>query len=197
MQSSAVHFGELCNQEMSASIVNRKMCCVLRYKERRRVVKDHVGTKTACPVCHRSMLLLCFLLNNKGRRSACHLSYHSELAEDAKARLAARLTPQMIPPGHDLCQEGDEADCMWILQEGMPALQPCSYRRGVKNWMWCLALPRIQAVEALCGQQVVALRHNTSQSTAQTTLHAFKQWSGCLHLLIHASCGSGLMQERC
>lgn len=42
----------------------------------------------------------------------------SELPEGAKTRLAARLTPQMIPPGHDLCQEGDDADCMWILQEG-------------------------------------------------------------------------------
>ncbi|KAL3152951.1 hypothetical protein ABBQ38_011980 [Trebouxia sp. C0009 RCD-2024] len=42
----------------------------------------------------------------------------SELPEGAKTRLAARLSPQMIPPGHDLCQEGDDADCMWILQEG-------------------------------------------------------------------------------
>ena len=44
---------------------------------------------------------------------------HSQLPEDAKTRLAARLTPQMVPPGHDLCQEGDDADCMWILQEGV------------------------------------------------------------------------------
>ena len=30
----------------------------------------------------------------------------------------------MVPPGHDLCQEGDDADCMWILQEGIPTLGP-------------------------------------------------------------------------
>ena len=44
----------------------------------------------------------------------------SQLPEGAKTRLAARLSPQMVPPGHDLCQEGDDADCMWILQEGKP-----------------------------------------------------------------------------
>ncbi|DBA70723.1 TPA: hypothetical protein ACH3X2_012094 [Trebouxia sp. C0005] len=44
--------------------------------------------------------------------------FFSQLPEGAKTRLAARLTPQMVPPGHDLCQEGDDADCMWILQEG-------------------------------------------------------------------------------
>ena len=49
---------------------------------------------------------------------AC-LAKCSQLPEGAKTRLAARLTPQMVPPGHDLCQEGDDADCMWILQEGM------------------------------------------------------------------------------
>lgn len=46
----------------------------------------------------------------------------SHLPEGAKTRLAARLTPQMVPPGHDLCQEGDDADCLWILQEGDPPL---------------------------------------------------------------------------
>ncbi len=56
---------------------------------------------------------------------AC-LATCSQLPEGAKTRLAARLTPQMVPPGHDLCQEGDDADCMWILQEGnLPLLLRC------------------------------------------------------------------------
>lgn len=29
-----------------------------------------------------------------------------------------RLTPESIPAGHDICKEGDDADCLWLLQEG-------------------------------------------------------------------------------
>lgn len=53
----------------------------------------------------------------------------SQLPEGAKTRLAARLTPQMVPPGHDLCQEGDDADCMWILQEGDLSHAPHSIKQ--------------------------------------------------------------------
>lgn len=40
------------------------------------------------------------------------------LDDDAKVFLSTRLRPATIPPGFDLCQEGDAANCLWLLQEG-------------------------------------------------------------------------------
>lgn len=28
------------------------------------------------------------------------------------------LVPEVVLPGHDLCEVGDPADCLWILQSG-------------------------------------------------------------------------------
>lgn len=40
---------------------------------------------------------------------------------DARVQLdlASRLSPQVVLPGHDLCREGEAADCFWILQSGL------------------------------------------------------------------------------
>ena len=36
------------------------------------------------------------------------------------------LTPEVVLPGHNLCEAGDPADCLWILQSGAaPAFQTC------------------------------------------------------------------------
>eukprot|EP00891_Asterochloris_glomerata_P008763 jgi/Astpho2/8763/Aster-05321 len=40
------------------------------------------------------------------------------LNERALKVFVGRLTPESIPAGHDICKEGDDADCLWLLQEG-------------------------------------------------------------------------------
>eukprot|EP00878_Enallax_costatus_P020054 GHUV01021184.1.p1 GENE.GHUV01021184.1~~GHUV01021184.1.p1 ORF type:complete len:549 (+),score=143.41 GHUV01021184.1:1031-2677(+) len=40
------------------------------------------------------------------------------LEQTVKEQLASRLVPVEVAPGHELCREGDEADCLWLLQEG-------------------------------------------------------------------------------
>ena len=40
------------------------------------------------------------------------------LKPQARRVVASRLTPISLPAGHDLCLEGDKADCLWILQHG-------------------------------------------------------------------------------
>ncbi|KAK9816960.1 hypothetical protein WJX72_007507 [[Myrmecia] bisecta] len=42
----------------------------------------------------------------------------SVLNDEAKKVVAERLTPVSLAAGHDLCREGDDADELWILQEG-------------------------------------------------------------------------------
>ena len=34
--------------------------------------------------------------------------------------VAGRLIPESVPAGHDICREGDDAECLWLLQEGEP-----------------------------------------------------------------------------
>ena len=58
------------------------------------------------------------------------------LKPEARRVVASRLTPVSLPAGHDLCVEGDEADCLWILQHG--ARPPCA------------VLPHLQGSET-CG----------------------------------------------
>jgi len=40
------------------------------------------------------------------------------LTSSAQRVLAARLVPQATPAGHNVAQEGDDADMIWLLQEG-------------------------------------------------------------------------------
>ena len=65
----------------------------------------------------------------------------SNLHETAKSRLASRLKPIMIPPGHDLCHEGDPADCLWILQEGATGCPPISVHTDAADSKVVLQLP--------------------------------------------------------
>ena len=41
-----------------------------------------------------------------------------ELNEETKENLAGILGPEVVLPGHTLCEAGDPADCLWILQSG-------------------------------------------------------------------------------
>ena len=41
-----------------------------------------------------------------------------ELDDQTKKDLAAVLVPEVVLPGHNLCEVGDPADCLWILQSG-------------------------------------------------------------------------------
>ncbi len=41
-----------------------------------------------------------------------------ELDDHTKKDLAAVLVPKVVLPGHNLCEVGDPADCLWILQSG-------------------------------------------------------------------------------
>ncbi|KAK9813287.1 hypothetical protein WJX72_011893 [[Myrmecia] bisecta] len=40
------------------------------------------------------------------------------LSKEARERIAGKVRPRMVSPGFDLCEQGDEAECLWILQEG-------------------------------------------------------------------------------
>ena len=37
----------------------------------------------------------------------------------ALLNLSSCLVPSDVQPGHDLCQQGEDADCFWFLTEGM------------------------------------------------------------------------------
>ena len=55
---------------------------------------------------------------------AAPLFRHSDIfkgMDPASERLVAtRLTPLVVPAGHNVVQEGDEADALFLLQEGAP-----------------------------------------------------------------------------
>lgn len=34
--------------------------------------------------------------------------------------IAGRATPVKMAPGHEICSQGDPADCIWLLHEGTP-----------------------------------------------------------------------------
>ncbi len=44
--------------------------------------------------------------------------FAQELDDQTKKDLAAVLVPEVVLPGHNLCEVGDPADCLWILQSG-------------------------------------------------------------------------------
>lgn len=48
----------------------------------------------------------------------CHAV--QELSEETQYMIAARAKPVKIAPGHELCSQGDSADCVWLLHEGKP-----------------------------------------------------------------------------
>ena len=38
--------------------------------------------------------------------------------------IAGRATPVKMAPGHEICSQGDPADCIWLLHEGTPRSLP-------------------------------------------------------------------------
>ena len=131
----------------------------------------------------------------KAAEGCCGVSC-SQLPEGAKTRLAARLSPQMIPPGHDLCQEGDDADCMWILQEGNPTFGPTGQGRSPSgtSFIWSLVTQSLFKVICssqitLCELQIVILVFCISHSVicflAPFYVHC-SSWSILLKLLVVA-----------
>ncbi|KAG2485159.1 hypothetical protein HYH03_016049 [Edaphochlamys debaryana] len=56
----------------------------------------------------------------------CHILM--ELPEDMQTLLAEHMRPLRLPAGEDLCQQGDIADCFWILQDG--TVQAVRYKEG-------------------------------------------------------------------
>ncbi len=38
--------------------------------------------------------------------------------------IAGRATPVKMAPGHEICSQGDPADCIWLLHEGTPTDLP-------------------------------------------------------------------------
>mmetsp|Transcript_5716 Transcript_5716/g.10891 ORF Transcript_5716/g.10891 Transcript_5716/m.10891 type:complete len:1840 (-) Transcript_5716:319-5838(-) len=51
-----------------------------------------------------------------------------ELAPDIQVRLSELFRPMRLPAGEELCQQGDVADCLWILAEG--CVQAVRYKEG-------------------------------------------------------------------
>ena len=41
------------------------------------------------------------------------------LEEEIQFLIAARGKPLQVAPGHEVCAQGDAADCVWLLHEGM------------------------------------------------------------------------------
>eukprot|EP00208_Stichococcus_sp_RCC1054_P002961 CAMPEP_0206142088 /NCGR_PEP_ID=MMETSP1473-20131121/15486_1 /ASSEMBLY_ACC=CAM_ASM_001109 /TAXON_ID=1461547 /ORGANISM="Stichococcus sp, Strain RCC1054" /LENGTH=627 /DNA_ID=CAMNT_0053536937 /DNA_START=255 /DNA_END=2138 /DNA_ORIENTATION=- len=83
------------------------------------------------------------------------------MPEQERWRLAALLHPQQLLPGHDLCQEGEEATSMWLLQEG----ELLAIRRAV-HW------ERLPA-PALVGEEALHEKRST------TRVCTFRAVGGC------------------
>ena len=66
-----------------------------------------------------------------GWQACLSLCLHFVQNERALKVFVGRLTPESIPAGHDICKEGDDADCLWLLQEGEQ--QGCSCQRWLKQ----------------------------------------------------------------
>ena len=50
-----------------------------------------------------------------------------DLQEETLFMIAGRATPVKMAPGHEICSQGDPADCIWLLHEGTPrGLPPVS-----------------------------------------------------------------------
>lgn len=70
---------------------------------------------------YNSILSLRFLVDLQG------------LNEEVQFLIAARGKPQQVAPGHEVCTQGDAADCVWLLHEGekkKTALTPCLHSRS-------------------------------------------------------------------
>jgi hypothetical protein len=48
--------------------------------------------------------------------TSCHI--FAFLDDPARDYLISKVRPETFPPGFDLAQQGDDADCLWFLQEG-------------------------------------------------------------------------------
>ncbi len=46
--------------------------------------------------------------------------YVQDLPEETLFMIAGRATPVKVAPGHEICSQGDPADCIWLLHEGIP-----------------------------------------------------------------------------
>ncbi len=48
--------------------------------------------------------------------------------------IAGRATPVKMAPGHEICSQGDPADCIWLLHEGtlrdLPPVSVCSHAQS-------------------------------------------------------------------
>ena len=44
--------------------------------------------------------------------------YVQDLSEETQFMIAGRATPVKVAPGHEICSQGDPADCIWLLHEG-------------------------------------------------------------------------------
>ena len=79
-------------------------------------------------------LMHCLLLAELG-------SITQDLDGPTKEELAAVLTPEVVLPGHNLCEAGDPADCLWILQSGAPqASGRALHETGVLPVFWLYVL---------------------------------------------------------
>jgi len=54
-----------------------------------------------------------------------HSDIFKALDRSAERLVAARLTPLVVPAGHNVVQEGDDADCLFLLQQGESSLCVC------------------------------------------------------------------------
>ncbi|GFR48402.1 hypothetical protein Agub_g10296 [Astrephomene gubernaculifera] len=78
-----------------------------------------------------------------------------ELPQDLQALIAENMRPQRLPAGEDLCQQGDVADCLWILQEG--TIEAVRYREGSQA-VEADERPRLLGESVLLGDSVEACR---------------------------------------
>ena len=64
------------------------------------------------------------------------LTWLQDLPPDIRFLLIARATPSKVPTGHEICQQGDEAASVWLLQDGegcaccKPMLPVCTASGG-------------------------------------------------------------------
>ncbi|CAL5221214.1 g3363 [Coccomyxa viridis] len=85
----------------------------------------------------------------------------ADLDSHTKEELAAVLTPEVVLPGHHLCEAGDPADCLWILQSGVLEMSGNSTQRKM-----CLAAP------AIVGETAILTKHMPELSSRVMTLRA-------------------------
>ena len=60
----------------------------------------------------------------------CHVPLCSVLSPAAMRYIAHHVRPHTIYPGHMLCYQGDDADCMWVLSDGARPSSLCRQRNS-------------------------------------------------------------------